>query len=103
MLQGKMPGSAAARAVACAARALAVTPLLPLLLLLGSCDEAVPPPTSPPPDDFTARRAACGYHSGAMPAQSIEVPAAWPRPLPIDHVTVLVQENHSFDNYFGRL
>jgi phospholipase C len=50
-------------------------------------------------DDFGARRAACAYHAGALPAESIGPTDA----LPITHVVVVVQENHSFDSYFAGL
>jgi phospholipase C len=57
----------------------------------------------PPPGDLAAKRDACSFHAGAMPADTIEVPTGWPSTLPITHIIVVVQENHSFDNYFGRL
>jgi phospholipase C len=84
------------------------------LALVGAagCADDVPAQQPPPPPmmdagvsvvgDLTGRRAACGFHAGSMPADTIEVPAAWPKPLPLTHIVLLVQENHSFDSYFGR-
>jgi phospholipase C len=57
----------------------------------------------PPPGELAAKRDACSFHAGAMPADTIEIPSGWPSTLPITHIIVVVQENHSFDNYFGRL
>jgi phospholipase C len=82
-----------------------------LLAGLGACD---PPPTEvvlvadagvqpPVMGDLEARRGACAFHAGALSSASIDVPAAWPTPLPITHIIVVVQENHSYDSYFGRL
>jgi phospholipase C len=59
--------------------------------------------TGPLEVDLEARRNACAFHAGTHPAQTIGLPPAWPRPLPITHVIVTVQENHTFDSYFGRL
>ncbi len=55
------------------------------------------------PGDLAAKRDACSFHAGTMPADTIEIPSGWPSTLPITHIIVLVQENHSYDNYFGRL
>jgi phospholipase C len=53
--------------------------------------------------DLSAMRAACAFHGGARPKDTIDIPAAWPRVFPVDHVIIVVQENHSYDSYFGRL
>jgi len=46
---------------------------------------------------------ACTFHAGALPADSLSAGTAHGAAIPIDHIVVLMQENHSFDNYFGRL
>jgi phospholipase C len=44
----------------------------------------------------------CRFAAGALPAETVGS-----RPhgtaIPIDHVVVLMQENRSFDHYFGQL
>ena len=44
---------------------------------------------------------ACPFTAGASPSQTL--PGIDGRALPIRHVIVLMQENRSFDHYFGRL
>ena len=45
----------------------------------------------------------CTFGAGALPVETL--PAGTPHgdQIPIDHVVVLMQENRSFDHYFGRL
>ncbi len=45
----------------------------------------------------------CEFHSGTLPAETLAGGAPHGASIPIDHIVVLMQENHSFDNYFGRL
>jgi phospholipase C len=47
--------------------------------------------------------AACPFTAGALPADTL--PAGAPRgaQIPLDTIVVLMQENRSFDHYFGRL
>src|SRR5215468_201022 len=54
-------------------------------------------------DSKAHARLACEFGAGALPEETLgpEVPQG--AAIPIDHVVVLMQENHSFDNYFGRL
>ncbi|HXQ20603.1 MAG TPA: alkaline phosphatase family protein [Candidatus Acidoferrales bacterium] len=63
---------------------------------LGGCGGAVAPSSS-------SQAPACAFHAGAVPADTL--PAGTPHgvAIPIDHIVVVMQENHSFDNYFGRL
>jgi phospholipase C len=78
-----------------------------------SSDDADTRPPTPPewdrqvtrPDDATANanRAACKYARGAMPAETLGTSTPVDKDIPIETVVVLVQENHSFDNYFGHL
>lgn len=64
-----------------------------------------PPPIERTQDDtaLDARRQTCGFRAGAWPAETLgrEVPVG--EQIPIDHVLVLMQENRSFDHYFGQL
>lgn len=70
------------------------------------------PPTPPEwdrpitrPDDATASsgRAACKFARGAMPAETLGSGTPVDKDIPIETIVVVMQENHSFDNYFGRL
>src|SRR4029453_4740529 len=45
----------------------------------------------------------CPYRAGARVAETLGVSPADRRAIPITHVIVLVQENRSFDHYFGKL
>jgi phospholipase C len=47
----------------------------------------------------------CRFHAGAHAADTIDFASTVPplTKIPIKHVIVLMQENHSFDHYFGRL
>src|SRR5262249_50193283 len=47
--------------------------------------------------------AACPYRAGARVAETLGVTPADGRAIPITHVIVLMQENRSFDHYFGKL
>jgi phospholipase C len=44
---------------------------------------------------------AAGLSAGAILASAAPAAAAWTATTPIEHFVVLMQENHSFDNYFG--
>jgi phospholipase C len=54
-------------------------------------------------DVLEPQRQACAFGPGAWAAQTVgrEVPVG--DQMPIDHIIVLMQENRSFDHYFGRL
>jgi phospholipase C len=66
-----------------------------LALLLSACASAKRAPSSLY-DDCQPSAA------GSLP--DLQTPAGRANPrIPIEHVVVLMQENHSFDNYFGRL
>ena len=58
---------------------------------------------TPADGELAARRNGCAFHAGTRASDTVEIPASWPRPLPLTHIVVVVQENHSFDSYFGRL
>jgi phospholipase C len=67
-----------------------------------SVDAGTRPP-HPVSGDLAAERNACSFHAGAHAQDTVEIPTGWPNPLPITHVVFLIQENHSYDSYFGRL
>ena len=45
----------------------------------------------------------CSFEAGALPADTLPAGAPHGDAIPIDHIVVLMQENRSFDHYFGRL
>jgi phospholipase C len=47
--------------------------------------------------------AACPFDAGALPVETLPQGLPHGEEIPIDHVVVLMQENRSFDHYFGRL
>ena len=59
--------------------------------------------TQPTDTAATASRAACTFARGAMPAQTVGPATALDKDIPIEHIVVLMQENRSFDSYFGHL
>jgi phospholipase C len=63
-------------------------------------DRAVTPPAD---DEAQKQRAACGYKAGALAGETQGASHPTGKNIPIDHVIVILQENRSFDHYFGRL
>jgi phospholipase C len=70
------------------------------------------PPTPPEWDRAVARpteaeaakkREACGFARGALPAETLGKELPVDRDIPIDTIVVVMQENRSFDHYYGRL
>src|SRR4051794_23146350 len=70
------------------------------------------PPTPPEwdravdrPDDeaAAASRASCKYTAGSLAAETLGKSAPVGDDIPIKNVIVLMQENRSFDSYFGHL
>ena len=55
------------------------------------------------PTSARAGAASCPYEAGALPADTLPEGAPHGEAIPIDHIVVLMQENRSFDHYFGRL
>ena len=47
--------------------------------------------------------ASCPFEAGALPVDTLPAGAPHGNAIPIDHIVVLMQENRSFDHYFGRL
>ena len=62
-----------------------------------TCDLTVPP------DPAAAQRASCAFGQGALPAQTLGVPAALSSQIPIRHIVIMMKENRSFDHLFGNL
>ena len=62
---------------------------------------ASPTPTFAPPSPTPT--VSCLFEAGAMPDQTLPAGAPRGEQIPIDHIVFLMQENHSFDNYFGQL
>lgn len=56
-----------------------------------------------PDTEATEGRASCRYARGAMPWETLGESQPLGDAIPIDHVLVLVQENRSFDHYFGAM
>lgn len=72
----------------------------------------VPPPTPtewdravtrPSDAQATTDRASCKFARGAMPAETLGESTPVDTGIPIETIVVLIQENHSFDNYFSKL
>ncbi len=81
-----------------------------VLVGLSSCslDPLTPPGwnrhVDPPPDEeAAAKRAACAYGAGALPAETQGASHPNGAEIPIDHIIILMQENRSFDHYFQKL
>ncbi len=92
-------------------------------LAIGACDNGdittttVPPvepdtrPPTPPEWDravtrtdeatASAARAACTFKRGALPDETLGLGIPTGKDIPIETIVVLVQENRSFDHYFG--
>jgi len=77
-------------------RRWAVATLLTLMVVVGCGDSDQLPSDS-------GHAPACAFHAGALPAETLPSGAPHGSSIPIDHIVVLMQENHSFDSYFGRL
>jgi phospholipase C len=45
----------------------------------------------------------CRFEAGALPSETLPRKAPKGDAIPIDHILVVMQENRSFDHYFGRL
>lgn len=61
------------------------------------------PVTKPPDDEAAAKRAACGYSAGAMPAATQGRSRPNGTEIPIDTIIVALMENRSFDHYFQKI
>jgi phospholipase C len=45
----------------------------------------------------------CPFDAGALPSETLPAGSPHGDAIPIDHIVVLMQENRSFDHYFGKL
>lgn len=61
------------------------------------------PVARPTDDEARAKRAACAYKAGDLPAETLGAGVPVGDAIPIDTVVVLMQENRSFDHYFSQL
>jgi phospholipase C len=52
---------------------------------------------------FADAPASCPFTAGALPAQTLERGQLHGAQIPVDNIVVLMQENRSFDHYFGQL
>ncbi len=91
-------------------------PLVVILSLGAACGSSAPaqdasPDALSPPDlprtmteaQLEPQRTACAFGPGAWPAETIGTEYPIGKDLPFKHVLVIMQENRSFDNYYGRL
>lgn len=75
--------------------------MLIVCVLLVGCGEDEPGKVAVAPTPTAAP--SCVFHAGALPADTLSAGAPHGAAIPIEHIIVLMQENHSFDNYFGQL
>jgi phospholipase C len=63
------------------------------------------PDVARPASDTVAEadRAACNFARGALPAATLGPSTPLGKDIPIDHIVVVMMENHSFDNYLGHM
>ncbi|MEO8874101.1 MAG: alkaline phosphatase family protein [Polyangiaceae bacterium] len=85
------------------------------IFMAAGCDEGTIPSVMPGPaawnravtrpDDATAasKRASCGYKAGDLPGETLGASTPVDKDIPIQKIVVLMQENRSFDSYFGAL
>jgi len=74
-----------------------------LLLLLGAAACGGGGHEARQVDSKSNARRACEFGAGALPEETLGTEVPRGAEIPIDHIVVLMQENRSFDNYFGRL
>ncbi len=59
--------------------------------------------TRVPESEAAAGRASCAFARGAMPWETVGEEFPIGNDIPIEHLIILVQENRSFDHYFGAM
>jgi len=69
----------------------------------GMPDANVEIPFRIPESEAAAGREACMFERGAMPWETIGEEHPIGEDIPIDHVIMVMQENRSFDHYFGAM
>jgi len=72
--------------------------ILATLLFTTSCGS-----NAPPTDQYADERAACTFERGALPVETLGTSVPLGDQIPIDHFVILMQENRSFDHYFGTM
>jgi len=60
-------------------------------------------PTPPIADSLADERAACKFTKGAKVAATLGITEAMRTAIPLKHLIVVMNENRSFDHYFGKL
>ena len=74
-------------------------------LVFGLCTVLVAsgcaPDKRPDPESVAADRANCVYGPGQLPEDTTAKGEALGEDIPLDHIIVIMQENRSFDHYFG--
>jgi phospholipase C len=81
---------------------VAISILVGLMLAVAGCSsgDETPNPCAGSDASLAARRASCEFAAGASTTQTIGCPS---EAIPIEHVVIIMQENRSFDQYFGHL
>ena len=64
---------------------------------------ASPTPTATLDRRKAAARSACAFSAGALPADTLDPDIPRGDDIPLEHLVIIMQENRSFDHYFGRL
>src|SRR5687767_593737 len=73
--------------------------LVAAALVLLRCSSPPPPPPGLTPAESLMKRQACEFNAGALPSETMPDAGA----LPFENVLLVMQENRSFDHYFGKL
>jgi phospholipase C len=68
------------------------------LLFLAACSSP-PKPMGLTPEESQMKRDACEFKAGALTTETLPPAPA----IPIEHIVLIMQENRSFDHYFGKL
>jgi phospholipase C len=68
------------------------------LLFTTSCGD-----DAPSSEHYAEQRKACTFERGALPAETLGTSVPLGDQIPIDHFVMLMQENRSFDHYFGTM
>jgi phospholipase C len=85
---------------------LGMAAALTLLVGLSACgdsDQSTGQVATPTSTATATPTAPCSFQAGALPDETLPADAPRGAQIPIEHVIVLMQENRSFDSYFGRL
>jgi len=69
----------------------------------GDVDAAPKCPTPPIADPIAADRKACKFGKGDRVAETLGITKAIRATIPLEHLVIVMNENRSFDHYFGHL